>query len=173
MGGMRIAFVAGFGPIIREAQSARAFWRDGLGISLEESVPGYFTNDDLDGVNAFALWPLTQAAESTFGVDRWPDDIPAPQAWIEMDVESADAVAEAVAELEAAGHRVLREAHEEPWGQTTSRLLSPEGLLVGVTFTPWMHDHDHDHDDHDHGDHDHGDNDHGDHDHGDHDHAHD
>ena len=28
---------------------------------------------------------------------------------------------------------------EEPWGQTTSRLLSPEGLLVGVTFTPWMH----------------------------------
>jgi len=38
---------------------------------------------------------------------------------------------------------VLRGAHEEPWGQTTSRLLSPEGLLVGVTFTPWMHDHDH------------------------------
>lgn len=28
----------------------------------------------------------------------------------------------------------------EPWGQTTSRLLSPEGLLVGVTFTPWMHE---------------------------------
>jgi len=24
----------------------------------------------------------------------------------------------------------------EPWGQTVSRFLSPEGLLVGVTFTP-------------------------------------
>jgi hypothetical protein len=24
----------------------------------------------------------------------------------------------------------------EPWGQTVSRFLSPEGLLVAVTFTP-------------------------------------
>ena len=40
---------------------------------------------------------------------------------------------------EAAGHRLLRGAREEPWGQTTARVLSPEGLLVGVTYTPWMH----------------------------------
>jgi catechol 2,3-dioxygenase-like lactoylglutathione lyase family enzyme len=157
---MRIAFIAGFGPIIPDAAAALNFWRDGLGIKLDEPSPGYFTNDDLDGVNAFALWPLSQAADVTFGSGTWPDDIPVPQAWIEFDVESVEAVAEAVAELEAGGHRVLREAHEEGWGQTTSRLLSPEGMLVGVTFTPWMHDHDHDHDDHDHGDHDHGDHDH-------------
>jgi hypothetical protein len=25
---------------------------------------------------------------------------------------------------------------KEPWGQTVSRFLSPEGLLVAVTFTP-------------------------------------
>ena len=108
------------------------------------------------GVNAFALWPLSQAADAVFGSDQWPADIQAPQAWMELDVESAEAVGEAVAELEAAGHRILRSAHEEPWGQTTSRLLSPEGLLIGVTFTPWMHDHIHDGDDHDHEhDHDH------------------
>ncbi len=136
---MKVSFVAGFGPIVRDIDASRAFWGAGLGIGLEEASPGYWTNDDLDGVNAFALWPLSQAAESTFGTDSWPDDIPAPQAWIEMDVDSAEAVAPAVAELEAAGHRVLRSAHEEPWGQTTSRLLSPEGLLVGVTYTPWMH----------------------------------
>ena len=34
---------------------------------------------------------------------------------------------------------MLTEARTEPWGQTTARLLSPEGLLVGVTYTPWMH----------------------------------
>jgi catechol 2,3-dioxygenase-like lactoylglutathione lyase family enzyme len=136
---MKVSFVAGFGPIVRDTDARRAFWGAGLGIGLQEASPGYWTNDDLDGVNAFALWPLSQAAESTFGTDRWPDDIPAPQAWIEMDVESAEAVAPAVAELEAGGHRVLRAAQEEPWGQTTSRLLSPEGLLVGVTYTPWMH----------------------------------
>ncbi|HEY7463596.1 MAG TPA: VOC family protein [Candidatus Limnocylindria bacterium] len=136
---MKISFVAGFGPIVDDTERSRSFWGAGLGIGLEEAAPGYWTNDDLEGVKAFALWPLSQAAESTFGSEQWPDDIPAPQTWIELDVESADAVAPAVAELAAAGHRVLRVAHEEPWGQTTSRLLSPEGLLVGVTFSPWMH----------------------------------
>jgi catechol 2,3-dioxygenase-like lactoylglutathione lyase family enzyme len=136
---MRISFVAGFGPIVRDIDASRAFWGAGLGIGLEEAAPGYFTNDDLEGVKAFALWPLTQAAESTFGSDAWPEDVPTPSVWLELDVESPAAVTEAVAELEAAGHRVLRGVHEEPWGQTTSRLLSPEGILVGITYTPWMH----------------------------------
>ncbi|TMB50011.1 MAG: glyoxalase [Chloroflexi bacterium] len=136
---MKIAFVAGFGPIVRDIAKSRAFWGEALGVALEEASPQYFTNDDLDGVKAFALWPLSQAAQSTFGTDAWPDDIPAPQAWLELDVESPAAVTQAVAELEGAGHQVLRGAHEEPWGQTTSRVLSPEGLLIGVTYTPWMH----------------------------------
>jgi catechol 2,3-dioxygenase-like lactoylglutathione lyase family enzyme len=136
---VKISFVAGFGPISRDPTTAHAFWRDGLGIEFAEPAPGYFTNDALEGVKAFAMWPLEQAAESTFGTPTWPNDLPTPQAWLEFDVESAGAVAAAVEELKAAGHRVLREAREEPWGQTTARLLSPEGLLVGVTFTPWMH----------------------------------
>ena len=143
---MRPAFVAGFGPIIRDPDAAHAFWRDGLGIDFEEPAPGYFTNDTLEGVKAFALWPLAQAAESTFGTPGWPADLPVPQAWMELDVDSAEAVEAAVEEMRAAGHRVLREAHEEPWGQTTGRLLSPEGLLVGISFTPWMHQHEHPHD---------------------------
>jgi catechol 2,3-dioxygenase-like lactoylglutathione lyase family enzyme len=136
---LKVSFVAGFGPIVREVDASRAFWGSGLGIELHEAAPNYWTNDDLEGVKAFGLWPLAQAAESCFGTDTWPQEIAAPQAWIELDVESAEAVPGAVAELEAAGHRVLRGASKEPWGQTTSRLLSPEGLLIGVTYTPWMH----------------------------------
>ena len=136
---MKIAFVAGFGPIIRDADDARGFWERGLGIQLEEAAPGYFTNDELEGVKAFALWPLSQAAEATFGSKDWPADLPQPQAWLELDVESAEAVAAAIDEMTIAGHRVLKGSHEEPWGQTTARLLSPEGLLVGITYTPWMH----------------------------------
>jgi catechol 2,3-dioxygenase-like lactoylglutathione lyase family enzyme len=151
---VKVAFIAGYGPIVRDPAASLGFWRDGLGIGLVEAAPGYFTNDDLEGVKAFALWPLSQAAEAVFGAEEWPAEIPAPQAWMELDVESAEAVGEAVTELEAAGHRVLRGAHEEPWGQTTSRLISPEGLLIGITFTPWMHDHTHDDDEHNH-DHDH------------------
>lgn len=136
---MKVSFVAGFGPIVRDPGASRAFWANDLGIDLEELGPDYWVSDKVDGVRHFGLWPLSQAAEATFGAERWPDDMPAPQAWMELDVESADAVAPAVAELAAAGHRVLREAHEEPWGQTTSRLLSPEGILIGITYTPWMH----------------------------------
>jgi hypothetical protein len=33
---------------------------------------------------------------------------------------------------------VLVKNKKEPWGQTGSRFLGPEGLLVGITFTPWM-----------------------------------
>ena len=136
---MKISFVAGFGPIVRDVEASRAFWGRGLGIELDEDAPDYWTNDDLDGVKAFALWPLSQAATACFGTETWPEDIPVPQAWIELDVESAEAVGAAVSELEAEGYRFLSGTKMEPWGQTTSHLLSPEGLLAGVTFTPWMH----------------------------------
>jgi hypothetical protein len=83
-----------------------------------------------------ALWPLAQAAEATFGTETWPADLPAPTTWVEFDLESPEAVTEGVAELQAGGHRVLSGPKLEPWGQTTSHLLSPEGILVGVTYTP-------------------------------------
>jgi catechol 2,3-dioxygenase-like lactoylglutathione lyase family enzyme len=137
---MKASFVAGFGPIVRDMDASRAFWGSGLGIELEEISPGYWVSDKLEGVKHFGMWPLSQAAEAIFGTDQWPADIPQPTAWMELDIESPDAVAPAVAELEAAGYRILRDAHDEPWGQTTSRLLSPEGVLVGVTYTPWMHE---------------------------------
>lgn len=136
---MKVSFVAGFGPIVHDVDASRAFWGGGLGIELEEAAPSYWTNDDLDGVKAFALWPLGQAAEACFGTSAWPADVTVPQAWLELDVESSEAVAAAVAELEAAGYRMLRGVRQEPWGQTTAHLLSPEGLLLGVTYTPWMH----------------------------------
>jgi len=108
-------------------------------MDMPEIAPDYYGTDDLEGVKAFAAWPLAQAAENTFGSPDWPADLPVPQAWIELDVDSAEAVVEAAAELVAKGHRLLREAKTEEWKQTTARLQSPEGLLVGISHTPWMH----------------------------------
>jgi len=34
---MEISFVAGFGPITRDASAARAFWEDGLGIASAQT----------------------------------------------------------------------------------------------------------------------------------------
>ena len=36
------------------------------------------------------------------------------------------------------GYRLLIANRTEPWGQAVTRLLSPEGLLTGLTITPWM-----------------------------------
>jgi len=51
-------------------------------------------------------------------------------------------VAQASEELKARGYRLLVTARKEPWGQTVTRLLSPEGILVGLTYTPWMRESD-------------------------------
>jgi hypothetical protein len=48
-------------------------------------------------------------------------------------VEDVDA---ATAALEREGYRMLVRRKREPWGQIVSRFLGPEGLLIGITFTP-------------------------------------
>ena len=111
---LKVSFVAGFGPIVRDADASRAFWAAGLGIQFEEAAPSYWTTDNLEGVKAFALWPLDQAAASCFGTAPWPAEIPTPQAWLELDVESPEAVAAAVAELEASGHRCYAASARSP-----------------------------------------------------------
>ena len=137
--GMKVLFVAGYGPITTETKESAAFYRDSLGLSFTEEADGYFHTEEIKGVKSFALWPLSQAAESCFGVNEWPTDLSTPTSWLEFDVED---VTEASEELEAKGYTLLIVARKEPWGQTVTRLLSPEGILVGLTYTPWMRERD-------------------------------
>jgi hypothetical protein len=131
--GTEVLFIAGFGPIDRNVAESRALYGDGLGILFKEDAGGYLCTGTLRGAKHFALWPLSQAAHSCFGSDSWPDNIPVPQAWLEFEVENIE---KATADLESRGYRMLVKNKTEPWGQTVSRFLSPEGLLVAVTFTP-------------------------------------
>ena len=131
----RILFIAGFGPIVRDTAQSRDLYSKTLGISLKEETGEYFHTEALQGAKTFALWPLSQAARSCFGTDSWPDDVPAPHAWLEFDVENVE---NATAHLESQGYRMLVKNQKEPWGQTVSRFLSPEGLLVGLTLTPQL-----------------------------------
>ncbi|HEX7910856.1 MAG TPA: VOC family protein [Paraburkholderia sp.] len=128
-------FIAGFGPIVTDANASRDLYSRAFGIPFTEEKGGYLHTESLQGANTFALWPLPQAAQSCFGTDSWRSDIPVPQAWIEFDVDDVEA---ATAELESQGYRMLVRNRNEPWGQTVSRLIGPEGLLVGITFTPSM-----------------------------------
>lgn len=134
---IKILFIAGFGPIVREAEASRKLYGQVLGIPFKEEKGGYLHTEALKGANSFALWPLPEAAQSCYGKDSWPGDVPVPQAWIEFDVDDVET---ATAELESRGYRMLVKNKKEPWGQTVSRFIGPEGLLVGITFTPLMRD---------------------------------
>ena len=137
---MQIAFVAGFSPIVRDRAASHAFYRDALGLSFEGGEGDYAFTEKLGGVKHFGLWPLSEAAQACFGTRNWPSNIPVPQASVEFEVDDVEAVAAGADELEARGYRLIHKARTEPWTQTIARLLSPEGLLVGVCYTPWFHD---------------------------------
>lgn len=134
-----VLFVAGFGPITTDSKSSQALYLNQLGLPLKQLAenPDYLLVEEgaLEGIKHFALWPLNQAAQSCFGRDDWPADLPVPQAWLEFDV--AD-IAVATEKLIATGYHLLIANREEPWGQKVTRFLSPEGLLVAVTETPWL-----------------------------------
>ena len=136
-GKLKILFVAGFGPVVSNYDQTRKLYRDVFGITFQEYENGYMFTEPgvLEGVKHFALWPLSHAAQNCYGKDDWPDDIPMPQAWIEFDVED---VQEAADYLKAQGYRLLFEPRKEPWGQTVTRFIDPEGILVGITHTPWL-----------------------------------
>ena len=134
---MRILFIAGFGPIATDVGRSRRLYEQALGIAFKVKEGDYLHTEDVAGAKTFAVWPLAQAAESCFGTDQWPADIPVPQAWLEFDVDDIET---ATRELEERGFSLLVRTRTEPWGQIVSRLLSPEGLLVGITVTPWMRD---------------------------------
>lgn len=136
---LNVLFVAGFGPVTRDTQSSKSFYVDALNLPLKhmDGNGDYLLTDvdALNGVKHFALWPLSQAAQSCFGSAIWPDDIPVPQGWIEFEVENIDIATDV---LQRQGYRLLVANRKEPWGQTVTRMLSPEGLLAGVTITPWL-----------------------------------
>lgn len=137
LSGIRIMFVAGFGPVTRDPAASKKLYVDTLGLPLEamDGNENYYHGEGIDGVKHFAIWPLDQASMSCFGKSQWPSDVPVPSSWMEFDVED---IGSATALLKSRGYRILVDTRKEPWGQTVTRLLSPEGILLGLTVTPWL-----------------------------------
>jgi catechol 2,3-dioxygenase-like lactoylglutathione lyase family enzyme len=136
---MQVLFVTDFSPIVTDADASRQFYINGLELPLTGEPP---RSEQLEGVKHFGLWPLSEAARACFGTDTWPGHLSIPQANLEFEV--AD-VAAAASELEAKGLALLHPARVEPWGQTIARLLSPDGLIIGICWTPWLHAVGHEH----------------------------
>ncbi|HYW29029.1 MAG TPA: hypothetical protein VE824_04405 [Gaiellales bacterium] len=135
-----IEFIAGFAVIAPDPEISRGLYVDALGLPLDAG-PGsnYLHSERISGARHFGVWPLAEAAQACFGKREWPKDVTVPQASVEFEVADAAAVASAAAELRQAGFDLLHDARQEPWGQTVARLLSAEGLIVGISYAPSLH----------------------------------
>jgi catechol 2,3-dioxygenase-like lactoylglutathione lyase family enzyme len=135
---MNVQFMSSVAVISPDVEASRKLYVDALGLPL--SGDEYPHSEQVDGAKHFGVWPLWQAAEACFGTREWPAERTRPQASVEFDVESTEAVAAAADELERAGFDLVHPAREEPWGQTVARVISSEGLIVGVSYVPSMHE---------------------------------
>jgi catechol 2,3-dioxygenase-like lactoylglutathione lyase family enzyme len=136
---MQVQFIASISVIAPDPVASRRLYLNTLGLPLEQRGD-YYASERIPGSKHFGVWPLTEAAQACYGAADWPRDVPIPQASIEFEVADADAVTEAARELEANGYTLLHPARTEPWGQTVARMLSNEGLIVGLSFAPSLHD---------------------------------
>lgn len=137
---MRIHFIGSIGVITRDRAVGRRFFVEALGLPLESAEGSDFLfTEKLSGSRYFGVWPLSEAAKACFGTDRWPKDHPVPQVFVEFEVGSPRSVASAVSELESKGYTMLTRPRRDPWGQTVARLQTADGIIVGISYVPWMH----------------------------------
>jgi catechol 2,3-dioxygenase-like lactoylglutathione lyase family enzyme len=138
---VNIEFLSTMAVIAPDPPASRKLYVDALGLPLDSGADDeYHHSEQIDGCKHFGVWPLSQAAQACFGSTQWPAGRPVPQVSIEFDVANTEAVDEAAQELQQAGYELLHSVREEPWGQTVVRLQSPEGAIVGISYTPSLHD---------------------------------
>ena len=137
---MEIRFVASVSVISAHPVEDRHLFVDVLGLPLQPAGAedsDYVFSEAVAGTRHFGVWPLAEAAMACFGQASWPDTHPVPQASIEFEVDDVPTAAQ---ELEARGYTLLHPTKTEPWGQVIARLQTPDGVLVGLSFAPWLHE---------------------------------
>jgi catechol 2,3-dioxygenase-like lactoylglutathione lyase family enzyme len=137
---MQIMFITSIAMVAADPPRSRMLYVDALGLPLQTAPDDdYFHSEQIAGAKHFGVWPLKQAARACFGTEEWPADRPIPQVSLEFEVADTAAVTAAAQELRDRGFELLHGARTEPWGQTVTRLLSPEGSIVGISYAPSLH----------------------------------
>ena len=127
-----IRHFAGVAEIVEDFEAAVQFYRDTLGLEVESLSEGYATAT-IPGVLHFGIWSRAEAAEATYGSPDAADRVPLGFT-IAFEV---DEVTEAAQHLDNAAVEVVQPTKTEPWGQVTSRFMTPSGALCEIAETPW------------------------------------
>src|SRR3954470_23652487 len=101
---MNVLFISSVAIVAPDPAASRKLFVDALGLPLHSTGgTDYYSSEEIGGSKHFGVWPLAEAAQACFGSPEWPSHLTVPQASVEFEVESAEAVGPAGAELEAAG----------------------------------------------------------------------
>ena len=137
---MRPQFIGAVGLITSSLAKGRALYVNDLGLPLRQAEgAGFLHSTRLGGGRYFGVWPLAEAARTCFGTNRWPADRPVPQMFIEFEMANPAGVSAAASELESKGYTLLHRPRTDPWGQTVARFQTEDGVIVGISYVPWMH----------------------------------
>ena len=127
-----IRHFAGVAEIVKDFEAAVRFYRDTLGLEVESLSEGYATAT-IPGVLHFGIWTRAEAAQATYGSPDAAERVPLGFT-IAFEV---DDVAEAAQHLDNAAVKIVQPTKTEPWGQVTSRFITPSGALCEIAETPW------------------------------------
>ena len=127
-----IRHIAGIAEIVDDMEAAISFYRDVLGLMVRHEQGAGYADVEVPGILHFGIWLRKRAAEITFGDPGVADRIPLGFT-IGFEVDAVDALSKA---MKASGGAVVQEPQNEPWGQRTSRFLSPSGALCELAETP-------------------------------------
>jgi catechol 2,3-dioxygenase-like lactoylglutathione lyase family enzyme len=128
-----IRHVSSIAEIVDDMEAAVGFYRDVLGLPVKYEAGAEYAEVEVGGVLHFALWWRSAAAEATFGDAGQADRIPLGFT-LGFEVDEVKAANDAMADR---GWDIAQPPKTETWGQSTSRFLSPTGMLCEFSETPW------------------------------------
>ena len=120
--------------ITADPPASRRLYIDVLGLPLEGG--DYIHSEKVEGCKSFGVWPLAQAAEACFGDSEWPADRPVPQASIEFEVASPEAVAAAAEELRGGRLCAISRCATGTLGADGRARAVARGSIIGISYTP-------------------------------------
>lgn len=128
-----IRHLAGVGEVVEDIAAAVAFYRDVLGLPVEHEEGSEYATIAIPGILHWGLWDRRAAAESTFGDRAQASRIPLGFC-VGFEVDDVDAAAAAA---RTRGIDLIQPPKTEPWGQKTTRFLTPWGSFAELVETPW------------------------------------
>jgi catechol 2,3-dioxygenase-like lactoylglutathione lyase family enzyme len=124
--------MAGIAEIVDDIEEAVRFYRDNLGLTVQHEKVSNYAEVEIPGVLHYGIWSRTGAAETALGDPEAAQRIPLGFT-VGFEVDDVD---ETSTEMSERGGTVVQLPKTEPWGQKTSRFLSPSGALCEFSETP-------------------------------------